>query len=134
MLQFQQKGNELMQSLLLSSELAAVLQTEAERAGKTLTALAEEWLRQHYYALRRQQLADQTHRFWEKQAELYLQYPNQYVAFYNDQVLDHDDELRQLALRVRATHGNLPIVLAQVTQLPSRGYQMRSPRLKQAGQ
>ena len=46
-----------MQSLLLSSELAAVLQTEAERAGKTVTALAEEWLRQHYYALRRQQLA-----------------------------------------------------------------------------
>jgi len=55
MLQFQHKGDELMQSLLLSSELAAVLQTEAERAGKTVTALAEEWLRQHYYALRRQQ-------------------------------------------------------------------------------
>jgi hypothetical protein len=120
-----------MTALTLSTELTTVLETEAERAGTTITALAEAWLRQQYAALRREQLAAQTKRFWAQQAELYPHYPNQYVAFYDDQVLDHDLDLRQLALRVKATYGLLPVVIAQVTKSPVRGYQMRSPRLKQ---
>jgi hypothetical protein len=114
-----------MQSVTLSPELAFVLSAEAKRSGKTLTALVEEWLRQQYQTLRREQLALQTRKFWANHATLYAQYPNQYVAFYDDEVLD------QLALRVRAQHGNLPIVIAQVTPEPITSYQMRSPRLQQ---
>ncbi len=120
-----------MQSVTLSPELASVLTVEAKRSGKTLAALVEEWLRQQYQTLRREQLALQTKQFWANQPTLYAQYPNQYVAFYNDKVLDHDNDMRQLALRVRALHGNLPIVIAQVTPEPMTGYQMRSPRLQQ---
>lgn len=120
-----------MTMVTLSTEMTAVLETEAERAGMTMTALAEAWLRQQYVALRREQLAAQTKRFWAKQAELYVHYPNQYVAFYDDQVLDHDDDLRQLALRVKATYGLLPVVIAQVTEAPVYGYRIRSPRLQQ---
>lgn len=120
-----------MTTVMLSTELTTVLETEAERAGTTITALAEAWLRQHYATLRREQLSVQTKRFWAKHLELYTQYPNQYVAFHDDQVLDHDDDLRRLALRVKALHGMLPVVMAQVTESPMRGYQMRSPRLKQ---
>ncbi len=120
-----------MQSVTLSSELASILTVEAKRSGKTLAALVEEWLRQQYQALRREQLALQTKRFWASHATLYAQYPNQYVAFYNDEVLDHDEDMRQLALRVRELHGNLPIVIAQVTAEPLTSYQMRSPRLQQ---
>ena len=120
-----------MQSVTLSPELTSILIVEANRTGKTLSTLAEEWLRHQYQTLRREQLAFQTKRFWENHAALYARYPNQYVAFYNDKVLDYDDELRQLALRVRAAHGNLPLVIAQVTAEPILGYQMRSPRLLQ---
>ena len=118
--------------LTLSTEMTTVLETEAERVGTTITALAEAWLRQQVATIRREQLAMQTQRFWAKQAELYARYPNRYVAFYDDQVLDQDDDLRQLALRVKATYGLLPVVMAQVTASPIRGYQMRSPRLQQA--
>ncbi|MFZ4660053.1 MAG: DUF5678 domain-containing protein [Caldilineaceae bacterium] len=121
-----------MTELTLSSELTIVLETEAERSGITIAALAEEWLRQHYALLRREQLAAQTKRFQSKQTELYAQYPDQYVAFYDDQVLDHGDDLRQLALRVKAKHGLLPVVIAQVTASPVSGYRIRSPRLQQA--
>ncbi len=120
-----------MQSVTLSPELTSMLTVEAQRSGKTLAALVEEWLRQQYQTLRREQLALQTKRFWANHATLYAQYPNQYVAYYNDEVLDHDHDMRQLALRVRAAHGNLPIVIAQVTPQPITGYQMRSPRLQQ---
>jgi len=119
-----------MPSVTLSPELTDLLTAEAERSGKTLSTLAEEWLRQQYQTLRREQLAVQTNRFWTNHAALYARYPNQYVAFYNDAVLDHDDDLRALALRVRAAHGNLPIVMAQVTAEPVTDYQMRSPRLQ----
>lgn len=120
-----------METVTLSAELSTVLQAEAASTGQTMAAIAEEWLRQHYAALRRERLAAQTQRFWANHASLYAQYPNQFVAFYNDQVLDHDSDMRRLALRVREAHGNLPIVIAQVTEKPLRGYKIRSPRLPQ---
>lgn len=120
-----------MQSVTLSPELTDLLTAEAERSGKTLSTLAEEWLRQQYQTLRREQLAMQTKQFWANHAALYAQYPNQYVAFYNDTVLDHDDDIRALALRIRKSHGNLPVVIAQVTPEPVTEYKMRSPRLQQ---
>ena len=119
-----------MQSVTLSPELTSMLTVEAKRSGKTLAALVEEWLRQQYQTLRREQLAFQTKKFWAHHATLYAQYPNQYVAFYDDEVLDHDEDMRQLALRIRAAHGSLPIVIAQVTPEPLTSYQMRSPRLQ----
>ena len=115
-----------MQSVMLSPELTTILTDEAARSGKTLSMLAEEWLRQQYQTLRRAQIAAQTKLFQAKQATLYAQYPDQYVAFYSDVVLDHDDDMRALALRVRAAHGNLPIVIAQVTREPITEYKMRS--------
>jgi hypothetical protein len=119
-----------MPSVTLSPELTNILTDEAARSGKTLSMLAEEWLRQQYQTLRRGQIAAQTKRFQVKQATLYAQYPDQYVAFYNDAVVDHDDDIRALALRVRAVHGNLPIVIAQVTLEPVTEYKIRSPRLQ----
>jgi len=62
----------------------------------------------------------------------YANYPEQSVAFYNDAVLDHNDDLRALALWVRAAHGNLPGVMARVTSEPVTAYKMRSPRLQWA--
>lgn len=119
-----------MQLVTLSPELTDLLTDEAARSGKTLSMLAEEWLRQQYQTLRRTQMAAQTKRFQAQQALLYAQYPDQYVAFYNDAVLDHDDDIRALALRVRAAHGNLPIVIAQVTLEPVTEYKIRSPHLQ----
>ena len=118
-----------MASVTLSPELTTMLAAEAERTGKPFSTLAEEWMRHQYQTYRREQLALQTKRFWENHSALYAKYPNQYVAFYNEKVLDHDDNMRDLALRVRTEHGNLPIVIAQVTSEPITGYRMRSPRL-----
>jgi len=37
--------------------------------------------------------------------------------------------MRVLAMRVRAVHGNLPVVIAQVTPEPVSGYQLRTAPL-----
>lgn len=118
-----------MTTVTLSPTLATVLQIEAQRTDKSMGELAEEWLRQQYAALQRQRLAEQTRRFWDKHAELYNEYPEQFVAFFDEQVLDHDLDMRTLALRVRATHGDLPIVIAKVSNPPIRSYRTVSTRM-----
>ena len=120
-----------MQSVTLSPELTSVLAAEAERSGKTISALAEEWLRQQHQVVREKQLAEQSKQFMQQRAELYRRYPDQYVAFYNGDVLDHDVDMRALALRVQTEYPGLPVVIAQVTPKPVTGYRMRSPRLEQ---
>ena len=118
-----------METLTLSSEIGLLLEAEAQQMGKTTVEIAEDWLRQHYSSLRRQRLEAQTKRFWAKHTELFAQYPEQFVAFYDDRVLDVDNDMRQLAMRVRAAYGNLPVVIAQVTATRVPEYRVRSPRL-----
>ncbi|MBP7962446.1 MAG: hypothetical protein KBG20_08775 [Caldilineaceae bacterium] len=118
-----------METLTLSSEIGLLLEAEAQQMGKTTVEIAEDWLRQHYSSLRRQRLEAQTKRFWAKHTELYAQYPDQFVAFYDDRILDVDEDMRQLAMRVRSAYGKLPVVIAQVTATPVPEYRVRSPRL-----
>ncbi len=118
-----------METLTLSSEIGLLLEAEAQQMGKTTVEIAEDWLRQHYSSLRRQRLEAQTKRFWAKHTELFAQYPEQFVAFYDDRVLDVDVDMRQLATRVRSAYGKLPVVIAQVTATLVPEYRVRSPRL-----
>lgn len=117
-------------TITLPSGLAETLQREATQEGKTLEALVTDWLNRQRIALNRQRLAEQTHAFWGKHSELYTQYPNQYVAFYDGQVLDHAADVRALALRVRAQYGDLPIVISQVTNPLRPTYKVISSRLQ----
>jgi hypothetical protein len=61
------------------------------------------------YIDRQQQLFD------EARAVLFEQYPNQYVAFEDGQVLDHDTDERKLAERVYAKYGYRDLIMQQVT-------------------
>jgi hypothetical protein len=119
-------------TIALSPDLLETLRHEADRSGLTVEAIVNDWLRQHRAELRRQHLAEQTGRFWAKYAEFYAQYPDEYVAFYDDAILDHDRDPRALALRVQAAHADLPIVIAEVTQRPTREYKMISSHLAES--
>ena len=121
-----------MTTITLLPDIDQSLQQESERLGSSLETLANEWLRQHRAALRRQRISEQTQRFWAKHAELYAQYPNQYVAFYNEAVLDHGDDVRELAVRVQTKYGDLPAVISQVTNPPVRRYKVISSHLQKS--
>ncbi len=120
-----------MTAINLPPDLDETLRREAELTGTTVEALAADWLRKQQAALHRARLAEQTRRFWAKHAELYAQYPDEFVAFYDDAVLDHDSDVSQLALRVQTEYADLPIVIAQVTQTPVREYKVISTRLSE---
>jgi Family of unknown function (DUF5678) len=61
------------------------------------------------YIDRQQQLFD------ESRAALFEQYPNEYVAFEDGQVLDHDTDRISLAERVYAKYGCRDLIMQQVT-------------------
>ncbi|NJM46236.1 MAG: hypothetical protein HC860_08680 [Alkalinema sp. RU_4_3] len=61
------------------------------------------------YIDRQQQLFD------EARATLFEQYPNEYVAFEDGQVLDHDTDGRKLAERVYAKYGCRDLIMQRVT-------------------
>jgi hypothetical protein len=61
------------------------------------------------YIDRQQQLFD------EARATLFEQYPNEYVAFEDGQVLDHDTDEDKLAERMYAKYGYRDLIIQQVT-------------------
>lgn len=77
-----------------------------------------------------QKLQDETHVYESLHPQLVQQYLGEYVAVHNGIVVDHDIDVRELHLRIRAKFGQMPILLRQVTetvQLPE--IVVRSPKL-----
>ena len=67
--------------------------------------------------------------FEAKHSQLYSQYPNQYIAMHEGQVVDHDDELMPLVKRRRQQYPNNEVVLIRqvLPELP-KTLMFRSPR------
>jgi hypothetical protein len=61
------------------------------------------------YIDRQQELFDQS------RATLFQEYPNEYVAFEDGQVLDHDTDEDRLAGRIYAKYGYRDLIVQQVT-------------------
>ncbi len=68
--------------------------------------------------------------FEKQHAALLAHYANQYVAFHNGQVIDHDSDLRTLHLRVFKQLGHTTVLLKKVTTEPERELVFRSPRFE----
>jgi hypothetical protein len=61
--------------------------------------------------------------------ELWLKYPGEYVAIYNEEMVDHDPDQVALYLRVKAHHPDQFVWIAPVRAREEEEYAMRSPRL-----
>lgn len=101
--------------------LAGTKQTEQE-------AFIDKAVRQYIAQFRRDKIRAETESFEAQYESLLSQYLNQYVAFHNGQVIDHDTQLRVLHLRVFARLGHTPVLLKQVTRSVNRELIFRSPR------
>ncbi len=77
---------------------------------------------------RREKIRRETKVFEQQYETLLAQYPNQYVAIHEGQVIDHDLNLRSLHLPIFDRLGHTPILLKQVTKVPKQELVFRSPR------
>ena len=104
-------------------EIATWRQTTPENL---LRVAVSQWLTQ----ITREKIRAEQEAFQRMHAELVEQYPGEYVAVHQGQVVDHDPDLRTLHLRVYARYGKTPVLLKRVTEEPERDLVIRSPRIE----
>lgn len=61
-------------------------------------------------------------------SELYQSYPNQWVAIYGGQLIDHDSSIDALETRLAISHPNATIYVDKVTSQIVREIVVRSPK------
>jgi hypothetical protein len=66
--------------------------------------------------------------FLARRPELLKTYPNEYIAFYQGELVDHDIDFLTLHRRVRRQFGRQPVLLRQVNSVSERILTFRSPR------
>jgi hypothetical protein len=87
-------------------------------------------VRQYIAQLRQEKICAEAISFEAQHEALIRQYPNQYVAMHQGEVIDHDPDLRILHLRIFARMGHTPVLLKQVLQAPKQELTFRSPRFE----
>ena len=105
------------------SSLAGKNQAKAE-------AFVDKALRTYLAQLRREKIHAETESFNQQHRKLLAKYSEQYVAVHNGQIIDSDQDLRTLHLRVFDQLGHTPVLLKKVTSQPDRELVFRSPRFE----
>ena len=114
----------------LKPDLAEQITYLAEKSQTSAEAIVDKALRSYVAQFRREKIRAETEAFNQQRKILLTKYLDQYVAIHNGQVIDHDQDLRTLHLRVFDRLGHTPVLLKQVTQEPERELVFRSPRFK----
>lgn len=117
-----------MTTIALRPELIDKLNKEAERRRTSLEELVNNWLEDQLWQEWHRKIAEESQCFQEKHGELFAQYAGQHIAMRDGVVLDQDADLLALHRRIRAKHGDEPILMALVTPEPIQTFKMRSPR------
>ncbi len=78
---------------------------------------------------RRAQMMEQTAVFDSQHRQLWRCYPEEYVAFWQGKLVDHDSDHRQIALRMNDRFPNQVVLIRQVTKHPPKPLRLGSPRL-----
>ena len=120
-----------MTDLVLSPEILSQLEELAQADRRPVSDVLADLVKEYLARRHDEKISAEAARFREQHAALWAQYPGQYIAMRDGQVLDHDVDLSALRQRIRAQYGNAPILLAPVTAEPETEFRVRRPRLEQ---
>lgn len=118
----------LMTTVTLKPDLTRQIENLAGTKQTEKDAFIDKAVRQYIVQFRRDKIRAETAAFEAQHQMLQSKYLNEYVALHNGQVIDHDNDLRTLHLRVFKQLGHTPVLLKQVLQSPDRELVFRSPR------
>ncbi len=119
-----------METISLKSDLAEQIRFLANRNQTSTEAFVDKALRVYISQFRREKIRAETEAFNQQRKKLLAKYPGEYVAIHNGQVIDNDQDLRTLHLRVFDRLGHTPVLLKQVTNEPDRELVFRSPHFE----
>ena len=84
------------------------------------------------YSPRQQQLMLEQHNWFARPRQERQQYAGQYVAVYEGQIVDSDQQQRQLYLRIRDRFGRKPVLLIQADLEQTPIYTVHTPQVNSA--
>lgn len=117
-----------MVGLAVSEETVAQLRKVANEKGTTAEELAEQAIRQFLREEARRLMQAEATAFRALHHELLSKYPNEYVAIYQKQLVDHDPDQLALFIRIDERYPDVPVLIKQVLPEPEEIYTLRSPR------
>ena len=123
-----------MTTIALKPDMVKQIQQMAHTVGIDATVLVNDAIQEHITHLRREKLEAEITAFELMHEDLKAQYLGNFVAVYNGQVIDSDEEFESLFLHVREQLGPVPVLIRQVGIKPQTGFRFRSPKLEQTGQ
>ncbi len=119
-----------MVTVTLKPDLAKQITSLAGESQAKAEAFVDKALRTYIARFRREKIRAETEIFNRQYEMLLVKYPDQYVAIHHGQVIDYDQDLRTLHLRVFERLGHIPVLLKKVTKEPRRELVFRSPRFE----
>ncbi len=119
-----------MTTITLKSDLSRQIEYLAGTQQIEQELFIDKAVRQYIVLLRQEKIRAETISFEAQSETLMRQYPNQYVAMHQGEIIDHDPDLRTLHLRVFARLGHTPVLLKQVTPTAKEELTFRSPRFE----
>ena len=115
--------------LAVSAGTMTKLRTIAKEEGTTPQELAEKAIRRFLRQEARRRIHREEDAYRAMHAELRSKYPDQYVAVFGGQVIDHDPDQLTLFRRVDERYPDALVLIRQVASEPEEVYTFRSPRV-----
>jgi len=111
-------------------DLIERVQSFARATKKDEIGVLETAVRQYIERSEREKLHGETKAFWAMYAELLVNYNGEFVAVHEGNMIDHDASATTLEDRVALKYGDIPILIAPVTELAQRDLYTVSFRLE----
>lgn len=109
--------------------LIARIEHIAQETNMDRTQIVEAAVLAYLDELERDKIHEETEAFWAIQADLVARFPGEYVAVHQGRVVDHDPDLADLEHRITEQWGEVPVLIAPVTDDARRDLSTVSFRL-----
>ena len=120
-----------MSEVIVSDAVTAQLRRVARQIGETPEALAERAIREFLRAVTRQALHQEVQAFQAQHTKLLQKYAGRYIAMYQSEVVDDDEDQLALLARIDEKYPQSPVLITPVVAEPEETYTVRSPRWEQ---
>jgi len=116
-----------MTDIRLDDQLLELLKQTAADKSMSVDDVVVQAVRSYLRQLEQEQMAENIQYFLSHRAELIRLYPNEYVAVYANEVVDHELDFQVLHRRIRKRFGRTPVLVRHVQLEQERIWNMRSP-------
>ena len=116
-----------MEAIVLRPELLEPLEQDAAQESRSINDLVNEAVARYLRERRRAQLGQEIAAYEVMHAELRQKYLGEWVAVYQQKLIDHDADDIALRRRVRARYGRATVLIREAQEQPIEEVWMRTP-------